>query len=380
MRVDAAPVRIAAIFGTRPEAIKLAPVSRGALSRSDVEVDLVSTGQQGAMLKHIVDDLGVHVDHDIAVHTPGQTPVDVLSHSLIGIQPVLKAGRYDWVMVQGDTTSGLAGALAAFNGGYRLAHLEAGYRTDHARRPFPEEMNRRLVAQMADLHFASTDHCRQNLLLEGLMDDKIHVIGNTVVDALQHGLASCRPLRSDVCRAVESLRKDVKVLLVTMHRRENWGEGAVQLASALDQIVRAHPAVQIVLSVHPNPAVSGPLLAWAAKHAGTLTAEGICYRDFCWLIERSNVLLTDSGGLQEEAAALGRHAVVTRTETERIEAVEAGVVELVGTDVEAIVRAVERQLATETTNLNSRGLYGDGTAATQALDLIVAHTTRFDEL
>lgn len=341
-------------FGTRPEAIKLAPVLLE-LRRHPAEFRpvVLVTAQHREILDHTLGLFDIKPDHDLNIMQTGQSLSDVAVRTLRGIEPVLEGERPDVVVVQGDTTSALASALAAFHQRIAVGHVEAGLRTSAKYAPYPEEMNRRLISSIADLHFAPTRWARDNLLHEGVSRRTIHVTGNTVIDALKFILSGTghdrvrdmteMPGTSDriPSSAVQSPRR---LILVTAHRRESFGPGLVRICRALKELARRNPDIEIVYPVHPNPEVRGPVHRLLGGKERIRLIEPLDYAAFARLLARSYLVLTDSGGIQEEAPALGKPVLVLRDKTERPEAIQAGTARLVGTDVNRIVSATERLL------------------------------------
>lgn len=366
-------VKVIVGFGTRPEAIKLAPVIKELQSRpGEFRTRIVVTAQHRGMLDQVLDVFGIVPDHDLDVMKPGQTLTDVTARVLAGIEPVLAAERPDIVLVQGDTTSAFVSALAAYYQRVAVGHVEAGLRTEDKYSPYPEEMNRRLVGVLADLHFAPTERARENLLREGVPADRIHVTGNTVIDALHLALASRKPWSVP---ALERLHPDSRLLLVTAHRRESFGPGFKRICEALARIVDRNPEVEVIYPVHLNPSVRGPVMSILGNHARIHLIEPLEYLPFVRLMERAHIILTDSGGIQEEAPGLGKPVLVLRDKTERPEAIEAGTARLVGTDVERIVGQTELLLRDDDEYARmARAVnpFGDGRAARRILDAVEA--------
>lgn len=327
------------VFGTRPEAIKMAPLIR--LFRQDPRFDarVCTTGQHRSMAADVLEVFGIVPDHDLDVMRDGQIPSGVTVAVLQRLAPVLESLRRDWVFVQGDTTSTFAASLAAFYARVRVAHLEAGLRTWDPASPYPEEMNRVLTSRLATVHFAPTDSARENLLREGIDADQVHVTGNTVVDALLAVDASLQQdpaLRARMERRFAFLDPAKRLLLATAHRRESFGEGIASICRALARIASAHPDVEIVLPVHPNPAVREPIRSALGGVARIHLVDPLDYVAMVFLMGRAHLVLTDSGGIQEEAPALGKPVLVMRDKTERMEGVEGGSARIVGTSEESI--------------------------------------------
>lgn len=360
-----------AVFGTRPEAIKLAPVLL-ALDRSPAfELINVVTAQHREMLDQVLAMFSLTPRYDLDMMREGQTLSAITARALEGLSPLLRAERPDAMVVQGDTTTTMAGALAAFYHRVPVVHLEAGLRTGDLGAPFPEEANRRLTTQLTTLHLAPTPTAKANLLREGVERPRVVVTGNTVIDALVW--ASSRRAPYEDAGLEELDRSDRRVLLVTAHRRESWGEGLRHIAEALADIARAEPELTLVLPMHPNPIVRAAMLPELGGLPNVLIREPLAYGPFARLLARSHIVLTDSGGLQEEAPALGKPVLVMRDTTERPEGVEAGNALLVGTDRRVVGESVRRLLhdpATYDAMAVARNPYGDGVAATRAVAAI----------
>ena len=356
--------RVMFCFGTRPEAIKLAPVIRE-LARHPREFQpvVLVTAQHRQMLDQVLRVFDIRPDHDLDVMRPGQSLADVTVGVLRGVELVLRRARPDMVVVQGDTTSALAAALAAFYERIPVGHVEAGLRTNDKYSPYPEEMNRRLVSSLADLHFAPTRAARENLLREGVPRHRIRVTGNTVVDALK---AMRRSKAKWHVPVLDRIAPDQHVILVTAHRRESFGPGFERICRALRMLVERNPDVEVVYPVHLNPNVRKPVRAILGRTPRVHLIEPLEYLPFVRLMERAYLILTDSGGIQEEAPALGKPVLVMRDVTERPEAVIAGTAKLVGTDTEVIVSATERLLhsaAAYRKMARARNPFGDGRAS-----------------
>jgi UDP-N-acetylglucosamine 2-epimerase (non-hydrolysing) len=365
------------IFGTRPEAIKLCPVIRSLREQpSKFEVKVCVTGQHRAMLDQVLEVFQVKPDYDLDLMLPGQTLFQSTSRILAGLEPVLREEKPAMAIVQGDTTTTLCGALAAFYADVPVAHVEAGLRTHDLRQPFPEEMNRVLASRLTALHFAATEKAAENLRAEGIPKESIHVTGNTGIDAVLYvrdGLVA-GTLRG---RDWPELDSSKKLIVVTAHRRESFGGGFERICQALAKIADRND-VQLVYPVHPNPNVQDPVQRYLAGHANIRLIEPQSYVPFVDLMRRAYLLITDSGGIQEEGPSLGKPILVLREKTERPEAVTAGTVKLVGTDVDRIVQ--EAALL-----LGNRGAYdqmarvhnpyGDGRASARISALIHSFLT-----
>ncbi len=371
------PRRILVVLGTRPEAIKLAPVVRCLRSRPGAfTVRVCATAQHRQMLDQVLELFEITPDVDLDLMSPGQDLFDLTARVLTAMKPVLRSDRPDWVLVQGDTTTVWTAALAAFYEGIRVGHVEAGLRTFDKRQPFPEEINRRLCTQLADLHFAPTERARQNLLAEATPDKRIVVTGNTVVDALHWVLAR---VRENPPPDVRSLRDwiasnvgESPYVLITAHRRESFGPGLESICAAINTLADRYPDTHFVYPVHLNPNVREPVSRLLSGRPNVHLLDPLPYAAFCWLMSASKLILTDSGGIQEEAPSLGKPVLVMRERTERPEGIEAGCVRLVGTTRERIVDAVA-------TALNSAGApaagrhnpYGDGRASDRIAEALL---------
>ena len=356
-------VRVLFIFGTRPEAIKLCPLVRELLARPEFSVKVCVTAQHRQMLDQVLAAFGVTPDHDLDVMRPRQTLAGLTARVLEALEPVLAAGAPDVVLVQGDTTTTLAGALAAFYHRIPVGHVEAGLRTGDLRQPFPEEMNRLVTTRLAELHFAPTERSAANLVAEGVAKDRIYITGNTGIDAV---LYVSRAMESGTLEAASWPWLDTsrRLIVMTSHRRENFGNGFVREMQALARIA-ARPDVEIVYPVHRNPNVLEPAHEMLGGRANIHLIEPLPYVPFVDLLRRSYLIITDSGGIQEEAPSLGKPVLVLREKTERPEAVDAGTVKLVGTDEDRIVRETTRLLDDEseyTRMTRVHNPYGDGQA------------------
>lgn len=364
------------IYGTRPEAIKMAPIIRELERSPNLECFVTVTGQHRSMLDQVNDLFGITPDHDLNIFDPGQSLNDIFTKTISGLDKLFSVNRPDAVVVQGDTTTSAAGAMAAFNHQIPVVHVEAGLRSGNIASPFPEEGNRKLISQIASLHLAPTETSRQNLLRESVSDEDIIVTGNTVIDAL---LAAVEKEVTFENQALESLTASHRrILLVTTHRRENQGRAMEGVGRALARIADADPELAIVLPVHRNPVVREAVLPAIAGKSNVHIVEPLSYGEFTRLLSLSHLVLTDSGGIQEEAPSLGKPVLVMRENTERPEGVDAGTVKLIGTDEDRIVSEVQALLgnteiyAKMSTASNP---YGDGTAAARSVDALTAMLT-----
>ncbi|MGN6796048.1 MAG: non-hydrolyzing UDP-N-acetylglucosamine 2-epimerase [Streptosporangiaceae bacterium] len=363
--------RIMIVYGTRPEAIKLAPVIQTMQQSRQLRPVVTLTGQHKSIVEQVHAMFDITPDHDLDVIRPQQSLDGLTARVLSRLTEVLRAERPEAVVVQGDTTSAFAGALAAFYERIPVVHVEAGLRTDNIYSPFPEEANRRLTSQIATLHLAPTPASEANLLREGIDSTRILVTGNTVIDALLWAVRQEVPYGSPALEAVD--RAQSPVLLVTAHRRESWGRRMQDVGHAVSRLARLHPDLRVVLPVHPNPAVREALLPVLDGLGNVLTVEPLDYGAFSRMLRRSTVVLTDSGGVQEEAPSLGKPVLVMRDTTERPEAVEAGTARLVGTDADHIVDQVDSLLSSEVAYrqmANAVNPYGDGHAARRTVEAI----------
>lgn len=346
------------IFGTRPEAVKMAPLVNYLKSRpQDFKCIVCVTAQHREMLDQVLQAFDIVPDYDLNIMKGGQTLTQVTTRALEGLETVLTAVRPDIILAQGDTTTVLAAALAAAYQKIAFGHIEAGLRTDNKFDPFPEEINRRLTGQLTDLHFAPTQRAKENLLREGVSEEKLYLTGNTVIDALKQVST-----QGEDGQAEGALR----TILVTTHRRENWGGPLEGIAEALHEIVETFPDTRLVLPMHRNPVVREPLERILGGHARVELIEPPDYLDFVKLMEGAHLVLTDSGGVQEEAPALGLPVLVMRRTTERPEGVTAGTAKLVGTDKADIVREASLLLSDDSAYSamsKAANPYGDGLAS-----------------
>ncbi|UWX96106.1 UDP-N-acetylglucosamine 2-epimerase (non-hydrolyzing) [Arthrobacter zhaoxinii] len=356
------------IYGTRPEAIKMAPIIAELKQTPGLECFVTVTGQHRSMLDQVNQLFGITPDHDLNIFEPGQSLNDILVRTISGLDKLFAVNRPDAVVVQGDTTTSTAAALAAFNCGIPVVHVEAGLRSGNPLSPFPEEGNRKITSQIASLHLAPTETSRANLLAENVDPATIVVTGNTVIDALLATVQKQVPFADPRLEALASSGR--RVLLVTTHRRENQGEAMSGIGRALARIATAEPDLTIVFPAHANPAVRDAVLPALEGLPNVLVTEPLEYGEFTRLLSLAHIVLSDSGGVQEEAPSLGTPVLVLRENTERPEAVEAGVVKLIGTDENRIFFEVNRLLHDQT-HFNSMAEamnpYGDGTASLQSL-------------
>jgi len=371
-------MKVMVVFGTRPEAIKMAPLVKALQAAPGLQTVVCVTAQHRQMLDQVLRLFEITPEHDLDVMKPGQDLYDITSNILLGLRPVLAAERPDWVLVHGDTTTTLATTLAAYYARIPVAHIEAGLRTGDKYAPFPEEMNRKITGAVADLHFAPTAASQANLLAEGVPAATIHVTGNTVIDALLavvEKLNTSAALQTELAERFRFLDASKKLILVTGHRRENFGEGFQNICHALADVAERHPDVEILYPVHLNPNVRQPVndILAARSLSNVHLIEPVDYLPFVYLMNRSHLIITDSGGVQEEAPSLGKPVLVMRETTERPEAVAAGTVKLVGTSRDEIVRQCERLLTDSDAYLamsRAHNPYGDGQAVARIVNTL----------
>jgi UDP-N-acetylglucosamine 2-epimerase (non-hydrolysing) len=369
--------KVLTVFGTRPEAIKMAPLVHALEADSRFEAKVCVTAQHREMLDQVLDLFEIKPDFDLNIMTPGQTLNDVTTAILVGLKPVLEEFKPDVVLVHGDTATTFASSLAAYYQQIKVGHVEAGLRTGNIYSPWPEEANRKLTSAITNYHFAPTAGSRENLLNEGVSEDDITVTGNTVIDALfwvREKLKQEKSLSGALSSTFDYLDMNKKLILVTGHRRESFGGGFERICEALRQIASEHPEVQVLYPVHLNPNVQEPVKRLLQDLDNVFLIEPQQYLPFCYLMDRSSIILTDSGGIQEEAPSLGKPVLVMRETTERPEAVDAGTVRLVGTEVESIVGQVDLLLS-DPNEYQKMGRahnpYGDGLACGRILEFLV---------
>lgn len=367
------PIPISIVLGTRPEAIKLAPVIQRFRQCSDLDTQVILTGQHREMVTQVMDWFGLTANFDLAIMQAQQTLTDITCRSLQGLQALFQERTPRLVLVQGDTTTAFAAALAAFYQQIPIGHVEAGLRTDNLLNPYPEEANRRLISQIAQLHFAPTTQSVENLKRSGIRDGIFHT-GNTVIDALL-SVAD----RSPDCVIPGLDWSSYRVMLATVHRRENWGEPLADIAASFLEILNACPDTAILLPLHRNPIVRQPLQAALGNHPRAFLTDPLDYPALVGAIQRCTLLLTDSGGLQEEAPSLGKPVLVLRETTERPEAVTAGTAKLVGTDRSRIVTAALDLLQNPisyNTMANAINPFGDGQSSDRILQQVLNYLNR----
>lgn len=361
-------MKILTVFGTRPEAIKMAPVIHALQKLENTDSRVCVSAQHREMLDQVLDLFSIKTDYDLNIMRQRQDLTDITSQILLGIRPILKDFKPDFLLVHGDTTTTFAAALAAYYEKITVGHIEAGLRTGDIYSPWPEEMNRSLVGRIAQIHFAPTQIALENLLHEGIPSGRIHITGNTVIDALFDAiqkLKSNTKLNMKMHEQFSYINNGQKLITVTGHRRENFGHGFEKICHALRELARRSD-VQIVFPVHLNPLVQEPVKRILGNHANIHLIEPLEYLSFVYLMNRSHLIITDSGGVQEEAPSLGKPVLVTRNTTERPEALAAGTVKLVGADMNKIISESLLLLEDESAyDLMAKATnpYGDGNAA-----------------
>lgn len=364
-------MKVMTIFGTRPEAIKMAPVVKELLMHPEIEVKVCLTAQHREMLDQVVDLFGLPVDYDLDVMKSGQSLYDITSRVLCRLEKVLQTEKPDYVLVHGDTTTTFTAALAAFYQQIKVAHVEAGLRTGNLASPFPEEANRQLTGILADLHFAPTETAKNNLIRENKKKENIFVVGNTVIDAL---LSTVKENYRFADKEIEDIEEHKRVILVTTHRRENLGTPMHHVYKALRRLVETVPHTEVVFPVHRNPLVREAVEEELEGVPGIHLVEPMEYEPFTNLMARSSIVLTDSGGIQEEAPSLGKPVLVLRDTTERPEAIAAGTVKLVGTDENLIYETAYRLLTDKKSyDAMSEAVnpYGDGKASERIVETLL---------
>jgi UDP-N-acetylglucosamine 2-epimerase (non-hydrolysing) len=361
------------IFGTRPETIKLAPVIREFSEAEHYRVEVCVTGQHKELLKEVLDFFEIGPDYSLGVMVENQSLFYLTSTILSKLEEVLETSKPDWIFVQGDTTTTFVASLAAFYKKIKIAHIEAGLRSLKKYSPFPEEINRILVSHLADIHFAPTEKAKEGLLREGIEDAKIFVVGNPVVDALLWGLKKVKNLQKEAFgKSFDNIDFSKRILLITGHRRESFGKPFENICLAIKEIARLYADVEIVYPVHLNPNVRKPVFKILGEEKRVHLLKPLSYPAFIWLMDKSYVILTDSGGIQEEAPSLGKPTLVMRDVTERTEGIESNHTKLVGTNKERIITELTNILEAE--DIDSRKTnsnpYGDGQAAKRIIKII----------
>jgi UDP-N-acetylglucosamine 2-epimerase (non-hydrolysing) len=365
------------IFGTRPEAIKMAPLVRVFQKNKDqFETRVCVTAQHREMLDQVLDFFEITPDYDLDLMKPNQNLYSLTSDIILGLKPILEEFQPDYVYVHGDTTTTMASSIAAFYAGAKVCHVEAGLRTNNKLSPFPEEMNRQITGRIADYHFAPTEQAKQNLLKENVSESTILVTGNTVIDALLESASRVENLDSPEIEKLKAIIDPTKkIILVTGHRRENHGQGFISICEALKEIALNYLEVQIIYPVHLNPNVQQPVYDLLSKIENIQLIDPLGYPAFVWLMNRSYLIITDSGGIQEEAPSLGKPVLVMRDTTERPEALAAGTVILVGNKKEKIILACTSLLNNNEKYRKMSALqnpYGEGKACENIFNFLIS--------
>lgn len=362
------------IFGTRPEAIKMAPLIKEFQNHSEFDTRVCVTAQHREMLDQVLDFFDIFPYYDLDLMKPKQNLYTLTTDIINGLKPILEEFEPHFVYVHGDTTTTMAASIAAFYSNAKICHVEAGLRTNDKKSPFPEEMNRQVTSRIADYHFAPTVQSKENLLLENIKESCILVTGNTVIDAL---IDSTKRVKEINLSEIDDLKKIIntsqKLILVTGHRRENHGIGFINICEALKEIAIHKPDVQIIYPVHLNPNVKDPVYKILSDIDNIILIDPLTYPAFVWLMEQAYLIITDSGGVQEEAPSLGKPVLVMRDTTERPEAVQAGTVILVGTDKNKIIEETCRLLENPSLYIKMSELhnpYGDGLACKRIVEFI----------
>lgn len=366
--------KILIVFGTRPEAIKMAPLVKEFKKNSDkFETKVCVTAQHREMLDQVLGFFEIKPDYDLNLMKPGQNLFTLTADVIVEMKPILEDFKPDYVFVHGDTTTSTAAALASFYAGVRVCHVEAGLRTYNKLSPFPEEMNRQLTGRLADLHFAPTEQAKQNLLTEGVSPQSVFVTGNTVIDALLYAKDKVESIYDPQINFLKSIIDSSKdLILVTGHRRENFGDGFINICEALKQLA-LEQNVQIIYPVHLNPNVKEPVNRILGDVPSVHLIDPLAYPSFVWLMKQSKIIITDSGGVQEEAPSLGKPVLVMRDTTERPEAVEAGTVILVGINSLEIVKQATLLLTNQKLYdemSKAHNPYGDGNTSSRIVSNI----------
>ena len=366
--------KILIIFGTRPEAIKMAPLVKEFQKNSEVfDTKVCVTAQHREMLDQVLEFFEITPDYDLNLMKPGQNLYRITATIIESLKPILEEFNPDYVLVHGDTTTTMAGSIASFYSGAKVCHVEAGLRTNNKLSPFPEEINRQITGRICDYHFAPTQTSKSNLIKENISQDSILVTGNTVIDAL---IKSVEKVNKNPSQLIQDLSKKIgnqDLILVTGHRRENHGEGFNRICKALKQIAEDNSSRIIIYPVHLNPKVKEPVNRILSSVENIILIDPLAYQDFIWLMNRSKIIITDSGGVQEEAPSLGKPVLLMRDTTERPEAVEAGTVILVGTNEDLIVsKALDLLRNKEKFERMSKlhNPYGDGLASKRIVNFI----------
>jgi len=374
-------IKIAMIFGTRPETIKIFPIiSQIKKYPHLIDYKIIVSGQHREMLDQMLKIFKINPDYDLNIMEKGQSLSSITNNSLLGIEKILKKEKPSIVLVQGDTTTTFAGALAAFYQKIRIGHVEAGLRTNNKYYPFPEEVNRHLTSVLTDFHFTPTRKSCENLLSEGVKREDIFICGNTVIDSLLLMIKENYKFREPLLKNKKILEK--KIILVTMHRRENWGEPLRETCQAINKIIDEHSDTYVIFPLHKNPEIRRNVKEILQNKKNILLLDTLDYDDMVNLMSKSYIILTDSGGIQEESPSLGKPVLVLRDETERPEAVEAGVVKLIGTNKERVYSEVKTILNNKDKYIKmskSINPYGDGKASERIVKKILYNFNLIDQ-
>ena len=363
------------IFGTRPEAIKMAPLVRAFQKNKDqFETRVCVTAQHREMLDQVLDFFEITPDYDLDLMKPNQNLYSLTSDIILGLKPIVEEFQPDYVYVHGDTTTTMASSIAAFYAGAKVCHVEAGLRTNNKQSPFPEEINRQVTGRIADYHFAPTEQAKQNLLKENIPESTILVTGNSVIDALLESASRVENLENPEIEKLKAIIDPTKkIILVTGHRRENHGKGFINICHAIREIATTNKDVQIIYPVHLNPNVKEPVYNILGTTHSINLIDPLAYPTFVWLMNKSYLILTDSGGIQEEAPSIGKPVFVMRDTTERPEALAAGTVILVGSNKEKIILECNNLLTNKEKYNKMSALhnpYGDGKACEKIIDFV----------
>jgi UDP-N-acetylglucosamine 2-epimerase (non-hydrolysing) len=367
-------IKVMTVFGTRPEGIKMAPIIKAMEKNSKIENTICITAQHREMLDQVLNLFNIEPDYDLNIFKPGQSLTEITMRALEGLEKVIMEVKPDLLLVQGDTSTVFAGALAAFYQKVKIGHVEAGLRSGNLYSPYPEEANRKLTGILTDFHFAPTETNRKNLLKEGYADEKIFITGNTVIDALHYVIKEDYKFNIPLLNHIDY--KNKKIILLTSHRRENIGKPMENIFSAVNDIVWKYEDVEVVFPIHLNPKVRDIANRIFKDKTKVHLIEPLDYEPFTNLIANSYLVVTDSGGLQEEAPSLGKPVLVVREETERPEGIEAGTAKLVGTDYNNIFKEMDILLSNkkEYDNMaNAVNPYGDGKASEKIVDIILKY-------
>ena len=366
-------MKILVVIGTRPEAIKMAPVIKALEFSEEFDVEVCNTGQHREMMDQALEIFGVVPQYNLGIMKKNQSLSNITIEIMHGLNNIFHKKEYDLVIVHGDTTTCLSSSLAAFYKHIPIAHVEAGLRTGDIKSPWPEEMNRLLVGRLAEIHFAPTQEAKKNLLLEGVDENKIFVTGNTVIDAIsiiKKQIENNGQAKGDLDKKYNYLDSQKKLILITGHRRENFGSGLDNICTAIKNIAINNRGIQVLYPVHLNPSIREPVLNLLGGIDDIFLIDPVDYLNFVYLMMRCDVILTDSGGVQEEAPFLGKKVVLMRDKTERPEVVHYGLVHIAGTDPDRIQKLTEEMLGDSSKKSESSHLYGDGKASLKIAEIL----------